>query len=109
MSEPTLSSVFGDGASQTSTTLTISKADLPGLTATANNTAESLLVALLLKAKAGLSQENFDQNIDQSVYISTGYPSFTFRGQNNDSYRIDQFTINLAKPDIEAEIDPDDY
>lgn len=109
MSEPTLSSVFGNGASQTSTTLTISKADLPGLTATANNTAESLLVALLLKAKEGLSQENFDQNIDQSIYISLGYPSFTFRGPNNDSYRVDQITINLSKPDTSGTIDPDDY
>ncbi|MFK0729991.1 MAG: hypothetical protein ACFKPT_25105 [Gloeotrichia echinulata GP01] len=47
----TLQQFFGENASQTATTLTISKVDLTavGLTPTAANTAESLLTALILK------------------------------------------------------------
>ncbi|WYL93424.1 MAG: hypothetical protein HEQ35_05715 [Gloeotrichia echinulata IR180] len=47
----TLQQFFGENASQTATTLTISKVDLTavGLTPTAVNTAESLLTALILK------------------------------------------------------------
>jgi hypothetical protein len=109
MAEPTLTQVFGTSAAQDATTLTITKADLTGLTPSANNTAESLLVAIIVKALSALTQTNFDSNTDQSIYIATGFPTFTFRGINNDSYRIDQFTINLAKPDTAATIDPDDY
>ena len=54
MPEPTLTQIFGAGAAQTATVLTIAKADLAavGLTASSTNTAESLFVALLLQAKA---------------------------------------------------------
>jgi len=109
MAEPTLTTVFGAGASQTSTTITITKADLPGLTAAANNTPESLLTAILLKAQTSLSKDNFDSNTDQSIYIDTGYPTFTFRGTANDSYRVDQLTVNLARLDAASTIDPDNY
>jgi hypothetical protein len=109
MAEPTLAEVFGANATQTSTTITITKADLPGLTASANNTAESLLTALLLKAQSNLSQTNFDANLDQSIYISDGFPTFAFRGTNNDQYRVDQLTVNFAKPDTGSTIDPNDY
>ncbi|MBD2197940.1 MULTISPECIES: hypothetical protein [Calothrix] len=109
MAEPTLTDVFGANATQTSTTITITKADLPGLTAGSNNTAESLLIAILLKAQTPLSQTNFESNLDQSIYIANGFPSFAFRGTNNDQYRVDQLTINAAKPDTTSTIDPDDY
>lgn len=107
--EPLLTSVFGAGATQNVNTITIAKADLTNLTASANNTAESLLVAIVQKAQAGLAKTNFDTNLDQSVYIELGFPNFAFRGINNDPYRVDSFTINLAKPDTNAAIDPDDY
>jgi hypothetical protein len=109
MAEPTLQQIFGAGASQTLTTLTITKADLTGLTSSANNTAESLLVAILLKAQAYLSQANFDADIDQSIVITDGFSSFTTRGANNTAYRTDSKTINLSKVDASATIDPDDY
>lgn len=109
MPEPSLAAVFGAGASQTATTITILKADLPGLTASANNTPESLLAGILLKAQAGLPKTGFDADINQSIYIDIGYPTFTFRGTNNDSYRVDQLTVNLAKPDTASTIDPDNY
>ncbi|MEH2437372.1 MAG: hypothetical protein V7K25_24580 [Nostoc sp.] len=109
MAEPTLQQIFGANATQTSTTITITKADLPRLTPSATNTAESLLTGILLKAEEPLSQANFDSNLDQSIYISDGFPSFTNRGANNDKYRVDQLTINLAKLDTSSAIDPDDY
>lgn len=109
MAEPLLTDVLGPGATQTATTITIVKADLPRLTPNANNTPESLLTGILLRAKEGLSRTTFDTNLDQSVYVELGFPQFAFRGANNDGYRVDQLTINLAKPDITGVIDPDDY
>ena len=50
MQSLTLQQLFGTAALQDSQTLTIYKADLPGLTPSANNTAESLLVSILLQA-----------------------------------------------------------
>lgn len=109
MAEPTLTEIFGAGATQDADTITIVKADLPRLTPAAFNRAESLLTGIVLKAQSGLSKTGFDNNLDQSIYIDQGYPSFTFRGTNNDSYRVDQLTINLSKPDTNAEIDPNNY
>jgi hypothetical protein len=57
-----LSQLFGGGATQTSATLTISKADLIGLTASSSNTAESLLVAILLTALANFQGLITDEN-----------------------------------------------
>lgn len=109
MAEPTLVQVFGASATQDSTTLTITKSDLTGLTASGSNSAESLLAAIILKAQSYLTQTNFDSNTDQSIYIAAGFSSFTTRGVDNDSYRVDQLTLNLAKLDSGATLDPDDY
>ncbi|MEH2331566.1 hypothetical protein [Nostoc sp.] len=107
--EPTLQQVLGANAIQNATTITITKADLPTLTPSANNTAESLVTAILLKSKAVLLKSTFDTNMDQSIYIESGYPTFTTKGTNNDAYRVDQLVVNLAKPDTGAIIDADDY
>ncbi|MBD2204943.1 hypothetical protein H6G33_04210 [Calothrix sp. FACHB-1219] len=107
MAEPTLTQIFGTGATQDATTLTILKSDLTGLTASGSNTAESLLAAINLKAQSYLSQSNFDSNTDQSIYISNGFSSFTTRG--TDAYRVDQITLNLAKLDTGSTLDPDSY
>lgn len=109
MAEPTLQEIFGSSATQDSTTITISKADLTGLTASASNTGESILVAILLKAKSYLTQANFDSNIDQSIYVATGFSGFTNRGTDQTQYRTDQLTVTLAKIDQQSSFDPDDY
>jgi hypothetical protein len=57
-----LSQLFGEGATQTPNTLSISKAGLVGLTASANNTAESLLVGILLTALANFQGVITDEN-----------------------------------------------
>ncbi|MCM0593456.1 MAG: hypothetical protein KA716_25970 [Gloeotrichia echinulata DEX184] len=109
MSEPTLQQLFGAGASQSATTLTISKSDLLRLTASSANTSEQLLTGILLTAQTYLTQANFDANIDQSIVIAGGYTSNVVRGTNNTQYRTDQLTISLSKIDTQTTIDPDDY
>lgn len=104
MAEPTF---FGTGFSQTATDFTIAKADLPGLTASSSNTQESLLVALLLKAKATLTQAAADSNPDQSVVVEDGFASIVTRGSTE--YQRRSLTINLDKVNGSVEIDPDDY
>lgn len=111
MAEPTLAQVFGANASQTSTDLVIKKSDLAavGLTASANNTAESLFLAINLNAKEGLTEDNRDTNIDQSVALTDGFsPSITTR--NNAIYLRNTISVEVDKPLAGADvIDPDDY
>lgn len=111
MPKPSLAEVFGAGASQSLTTITIAKSDLAsiGLTASATNSAESLLTAILLKAKSYLTEAAFEANIDQSTVVGTGFKSTTIRGTNNTQYITDQLTVTLAKIDPQDPIDPDNY
>lgn len=113
MPEPTLINVFGTGASQTATTLTIDKAALAavGLTASANNTAESLLAAVILQAQSELTQTKFGTNPDQSVYIAPGFNSIIQRDDGNGinvETRQNQLTINFHTPSPSV-ITPDSY
>lgn len=111
MAEPTLTAVFGANATQDATTLTITKADLTstGLTPSANNTAESLLLAIVLKFKAVLTDTARDTNVDQSVAVVEGFsPSITTR--NNVIYLRNTISVEVDKLLTGADvIDPDDY
>lgn len=109
MAEPTIQQVFGAGATQNATTLTIAKADLAavGLTASATNTAESLFVGLLLLARNTLTATNLDTNPDQSISIEDSFDSLVTR--NNQTFRQKTYSVNLQKLDTGATIDPDDY
>ncbi|MFM6647581.1 MAG: hypothetical protein ACKPJO_01065, partial [Dolichospermum sp.] len=103
--------VFGTGATQTTTTITISKSALAtvGLTASSDNSAEAILAAILLIAKINLTEEKFGSNIDQSIVIDNGFKSTTTRGNNNTQYLTDQLTVTLAKIDPLSPLDPNDY
>jgi hypothetical protein len=110
MAEPTLVQVFGAGATQDATTLTILKSDLAsvGLTASASNTAESLLVALILKAAAYLNDTTQTTNADVQVTIAdSGFPQIVIR--NSTTYRQITYNLNLQKIDTGFTLDPDDY
>ncbi|MDZ8227526.1 hypothetical protein [Nostoc sp. ChiVER01] len=111
MAEPSLTAVFGSNATQDATTLTISKADLAvtGLTPSANNTAESLLIAIMLKFKLVLTDEARDTNIDQSVAVVAGFsPSITTR--NDNVYLRNTISVEIDRILTGAEtIDPDNY
>lgn len=112
MAEPTLTQVFGPGATQTATTLSIAKADLTavGLTASATNTAESLFVALLLLAKNSLTTVAQETNPDQSITVAEADFNFqTLVSRNNATYRQSTYSVNLQKLDTGSTIDPDDY
>lgn len=112
MPEPTLTQVFGAGATQTTTTLSIAKADLAtvGLTASAVNTSESLLVAMLLLAKNSLTPAALETNPEQSVSIAQADFNFqTLIERNNQTYRQSTYSVNLQKLDTGNTIDPDDY
>ena len=110
MAEPTLQQVFGANAVQDATTLTISKADLTGLTASASNRAEALFVAILLKAKSYLTETNYDSNTDQSITIVTpDYNAQSLVTRGTQQYRQYTENINLFKIDNTGAIDPDDF
>ena len=109
--EPTLTAVFGANATQDANNLTISKADLAsvGLTGSAMNTAESLLIAIMLKFKQILTDEARDTNIDQYVAVVDGFsPTITTR--NNAIYLRNTISIEIDRVLAGAEtIDPDLY
>ena len=107
MAEPTLQQIFGANATQTSATITITKADLPGLTPAADNRAEQLFVAVLLQAKSFLTSANQDTNPEQSITIEDSFQTLVTR--NNQQYRQNTQSVNLQKIDTTAGIDPDDY
>ncbi len=107
MAELTLTQIFGANATQSSTDIVIRKSDLTGLTASSNNSAESLLVAILLKVKSYLIQTNYDLNKDQSLYLIDGFSSLANRG--GVQHRLDQITVTMSKLDASSTIDPKDY
>jgi hypothetical protein len=109
MAEPTLIQIFGAGATQDANTITIQKSALvaQGLTATADNTAESLMVGILKIASTALTQANYDANEDQSLIVASGFPSIIYRGTT--AYRSNPIEVRLTKLDDGAIIDPDDY
>jgi phosphate-selective porin len=118
MAEPTIAQIFGTGATRLASGATAPSAGLfipdtalqaAGLATPTTATAEGHLAAVVIKAESHLTQANFDANIDQSIYISKGYSSFVTRGTNNDDYRVNQLTINLATIDTNNTIDPDNY
>ena len=77
----TLVQAFGSNASQSVNLLTINKADLPLLTPSSNNTADSLLVAILLQVlsnfQGNLTDEKgntvTDQNNIPITYDNSNY------------------------------------
>ncbi|MEH2189383.1 MAG: hypothetical protein V7K64_24955 [Nostoc sp.] len=108
MAELTLEQVFGPGTTQDASSITLLKSNMPGLTASSSNTAESLLVGIVLKAKVNLTADNQTSNPDQSITIADGFvPSYTVR--NAIQYRQDDITLSLQKPAGSLAIDPDDY
>lgn len=107
MAEPTLQEIFGSSATQTTTTITIAKSDLTGLTASATNTAESLFAAIVLKAGNALTTTARDANPDQSIAIEQGFDQVAYRGTT--AYYQSARTVTLQKVNTSATIDPDDY
>ena len=110
MAEPTLEEIFGPGAVQTGDTLTIPKSRLvaKGLTASATNKAEALLVALIMAASDNLTETN------RSTDALNRHVTILYSGQdlvevNGVNYRRDAFSLLLYKQQPLSTLDPDDY
>lgn len=111
MAEPTLQEVFGQNATQDANTITIRKSDLAvtGLTASANNTGESLLVALVVFAARSLTEANRTSDT-ANRNVSVNYSGQDLVDQSTAGYfRRDAYSVLLYKTTTLATIDPDDY
>lgn len=110
MAEPTLTEVFGAGATQTATTITILKADLD-ITASATNKAEGLAAAIFKKMSGNLTKTAFDGDADRSVYIEPSYETIGSRTIGTTTSQLLQsfWSIVFAKPQATAGITPNDY
>lgn len=110
MAEPSITDIFGAGATQDSTTILISKADLD-IVASANNKAEGLLAAIFKKAGINLTQTAFNADEARSIYISPSFDSIASRTVNNTTTQLYQTAWNIvfAKPQTTPGITPNDY
>jgi hypothetical protein len=110
MAEPTLTDIFGAGATQTPTTITLLKSDLP-MTAATVNRGEQVLAAIAKKASTVLTSATFDVDIDRSVAIQTGFDSLVYRtiATVTETLLQTQLVFNFTKPQITSGVTPDDY
>ncbi|HYW21557.1 MAG TPA: hypothetical protein VE956_20090 [Nodularia sp. (in: cyanobacteria)] len=109
--EPTLQQVFGAGATLSPTQLIIDLQNLAanGLNVSTPPKAEALLVALIIQARTTLTLENFEANIDQSIYTEDGFSTVASRGENAAIYKIEPIIFNLAKLNAPTILDPNAY
>lgn len=110
MAQPTLSELFGNGATQDLTQVVIPKSVLvaQGLTASADNSAESIIVALVKHWSSVLTDTYIGLDPDRQVKVEQGTDSITVR-TNGDTYRSFPFTVTLYKAFSPNTIDPDDF
>jgi hypothetical protein len=110
MAEPTLQEIFGAGATQDATTITILKSDLP-MTAAATNRGEQIFAAICKKASTKLNPTDFATNGNQSINISAGFDSLTYRtiGTVQETLLVTQLNVNFAKVQTTSGVTPDDY
>ena len=109
MSEPSLQSMFGANATQTSTTVTITKADLAstGFTPANSNTAESILAAIAAFSQNTLTAANQATNADQSIIISDSNDTIVTRA--GVQYRRKTKVIAFDKTDTVSVFNASDY
>jgi hypothetical protein len=107
MAEPLLTEIFGAGATQTATSLTILKAGITGLTPQSANTAESLLVAILVRAMLHLSPANAANNPNQSASIVRVADTLITQG-GGQIYTINLLT-SLRRSTVSTGVVPDAY
>jgi hypothetical protein len=107
MAQPSLQDVLGPGATQDATTITILKADLPGLTPAANNNGEQLFAGIVKRARVYLTDANQTNNPDQNITFGETFSRFVTR--NDQKYRQNQIPINFQKLDNDPDIEPDEY
>ena len=109
MSEPSLQSIFGANATQTATTVTLTKADFAstGFTPSNSNTAESILGAVVGFAQNTLTAANQASNPDQSVIITDSNDNIVTR--SGVPYRRKTKVVAFDKVDNGSIFNPNDY
>ena len=110
MAEPTLTQVFGAGATQDSESFTITKADLAsaGYTPSASDSAEKILAAIIDKARQSLTSTAADTNADQSIVFDDS-PFFSGTERNNTRYTRLSLTVNFDTAVSVTGIVPNNY
>jgi hypothetical protein len=110
VAEKTLQEIFGAGATQTATTITLIKADLP-MTAAANNRGEQVFAAIAKRASTVLDKTSFDADPDRSINIQSGFDQIVYRTISGATTTLLQtaLTVNFVKIQAAAGISPDDY
>jgi hypothetical protein len=108
MAEPSLAQVFGAGATQSETTLSIQKSALAavGLTPGASNKAEALLNAIVKLAAIHLTPANLDTNADQSIVIAAPTVSVDERFSLN--FLVENYTIGFQRQLTSTSVSPDE-
>lgn len=110
MAEPTLTEIFGAGATQTATSITILKADLP-MTAAAVNKAEQIFAAIIKRNTTIMTQTVFDADPTRSISLVQGFDSLVYRtnGTTQETLLQVPITINFAQTQAAGNINPDNY
>jgi hypothetical protein len=107
MPKAILADAFGSGASQDINQLIIPKAAFAKLTAKAQNSTESLLVAILLQSAGKMLVGDRELDPDRTIAVEQGLESIVLRG--NVQFVQNMFIVTVQKPKITDTIDPDDY
>lgn len=108
MAEISLQDLFGSGAEQDATTVTILKSDLAsvGLTASSTNKAEALFNAILRKSAGTLTPANLDLNPDQSIVVNA--PTISTDERLGNTYLVQNFQIGFQRLISDGNIAPGD-
>lgn len=111
MAEPTLEEVFGTGATQTATALSVLKSAMTarGLTASASNTGESMFVFMILQAAINLTESNrLTDLVNRNVSVAYSGQDLIDQGGTSIFLR-DTYQVSLYRATTVQAIDPDNY
>ena len=113
MAELNLTEVFGTGATQTSTNVTLLKADLTGLTPVAANSPDAVTLALLNKWTTTYTTAARQANPDISI-VATMQPIPQVQGlfpptvSVAQAFKVYTYTIQVFVPETVTAPSPDD-
>ena len=111
MAEVTLAELF-PGASQDSTMVMIPKNALPTLTALAENRAESLLAAIVIRSNEVFTTTARDADPTRSITVERDTPRidrvFSTTGTES-NFLVRTLSVNLYEPFVDTPWDADNY
>lgn len=114
MPKPTLTDLFGAGATQTNTHVSIAKADFLNLLASATNEAEDIATALIQLLARNATQNQWQSDSERTFFAdSDNAPQIAIQGTSTGPSRlVYQAVISISRslPGAAtfADLDPDD-